>query len=170
MREDGGVNPVRTLVIMRHAKAATGTEAADIDRPLTPRGRSDAAAAGPWLAGHGYSPDLVLCSAARRARETWQSVAPGLGSERPVRYLEDLYGAVAGELLAALHGLADPVRTLLLIGHNPALSTLSLVLDPAGADPGGLRTAGIAVHAAPDAWPAWEPGRAPLVAACTARA
>ena len=43
MVEDGGVNPVRTLVIMRHAKAATGTDCADLDRPLTPRGRSDAA-------------------------------------------------------------------------------------------------------------------------------
>ena len=170
MGEDGGVDPARTLVIMRHAKAAPGTDRADVDRPLTPRGRSDAASAGPWLVGHGFAPDLVLCSSARRARETWQSVAPGLVPERPVRYEEDLYGAVAGELLFALHGLAEKVRTVLLIGHNPAVSTLSLVLDPAGADPGGLRTSGIAVHAGPDDWAAWEPGRSPLVAAFTARA
>ena len=61
----------RTLVILRHAKAERPAELADADRPLTQRGHADAAAAGAWLAARGYRPDLVLCSPAKRTRQTW---------------------------------------------------------------------------------------------------
>jgi phosphohistidine phosphatase len=154
---------------MRHAKAVAADAHGDVNRALTDRGRADATVAGPWLTARGFVPDLVLCSAARRARQTWQSVAPGLPGEPTVRYDRALYSALPGDMLQALHGLDDPVRTVLLIGHNPALSHLSLVLDPADADPDGLRTSGIAVHSGPGAWSAWEPGCAPLAASFTAR-
>ena len=60
--------PVRTLVLVRHAKAETPGEQPDFDRALTATGRADADAAGAWLADHGLRPQLVLCSAARRTR------------------------------------------------------------------------------------------------------
>jgi phosphohistidine phosphatase len=66
---------VRTLVILRHAKATPYRgDDSDVDRPLTARGRADATAAGHWLAAHDLRPDLVLCSPARRTRETWAAV------------------------------------------------------------------------------------------------
>ncbi|NUT32845.1 MAG: histidine phosphatase family protein [Hamadaea sp.] len=164
----------RTLVLLRHAKADRPNGVADTDRPLTDRGHADAAAAGAWLLASAHVPDLVLCSPSRRTRQTWHSVAIALGGAGSphVRYERDLYdGGVteALDLLAAAAKDAAEAQTILLIGHNPTISQLSVALDEAGqADSDGLRTSGIAVHELPDDW---RPGSAaPLRATYTARA
>jgi phosphohistidine phosphatase len=159
----------RTLVILRHAKAANPGHVGDIDRPLTARGHADAAAAGAWLNHRGYTPDLVLCSPARRTRETWHGAAFALMAAPSVRYEPDVYAAPTSALLELIRGIDDSINAVLLIGHNPGLSQLSALLDPERSDPGGLRTAGIAVHAVTGAWVDCGPDRAPLTAAHTAR-
>jgi phosphohistidine phosphatase len=58
----------RQLVLIRLAEAADGL--ADSDRPLTARGRRDAAAIGDWLGGQTLSLHRVVVSPARRTRET----------------------------------------------------------------------------------------------------
>lgn len=129
-----GVRP-RRLLVMRHAKSAWPEGVADHDRPLGPRGLRDAPAAGRFLAENGGPPDLVLCSPARRARHTWELAAAELGSPVPTPTLHEprLYGADGDELLDVLHGVPDEVATLLLVGHNPGLEDLVLLLS-AGAD------------------------------------
>ena len=131
----------RTLVIMRHAKAASPERTADVDRPLTSRGHADAAAAGPWLRHRGFVPDVVLCSPAKRARQTWEAIGV-TGAD--VRYDRSLYLATALELLDVLTEVEDEARTVLVVGHNPALSQLSSLLDPVRGEgvPGGGRVAG----------------------------
>jgi phosphohistidine phosphatase len=160
----------RTLVLLRHAKAAHPEGVADVDRPLTPRGHADAAAVGAWLSHRGYGPDLVLCSPSRRTRETWHGVALALASAPDVRYPEDAYAATALVLLDLVTDADDKFRTLLLIGHDPAASELSALLDPTGADEDGLRTCGLAVHTFDGSWAAYGPGLAPITATHTARA
>ena len=64
------------LMLLRHAKsslAEAGQE--DSDRSLNDRGRLAATAMGRYMASHSLVPQLVLCSPARRARETWGLVA-----------------------------------------------------------------------------------------------
>jgi phosphohistidine phosphatase len=160
----------RSLVILRHAKAANPEGVIDPDRPLTSRGHADAAAAGAWLAHRGYLPDLVLCSPTRRTKETWHGVALALPSAPTVRYVEDLYSASATTLLGLVTTIDDETSTALLVGHNPGLSQLSILLDPDRADPDGLRTAGVAVHQFDGAWVECGPRAATLAAAYTARA
>lgn len=170
----------RTLVILRHAKAANPEGVADPDRPLSDRGHADAAAAGAWLARSGLRPELVLCSPALRTRQTWHGVALGLvedetdpASNPPapeVRYEPALYGASVRTLLASVRAATPEASTVLLIGHNPGLSALSAALDPERADAEGLRTAGIAVHTLTGAWTDLASGDAPLSASHTARA
>jgi phosphohistidine phosphatase len=161
----------RTLVILRHAKAERPADVADIDRPLTRRGHADAAAAGAWLTGRGYRPDLVLCSPAKRTRQTWHGVAVALAAKAPtVRYEPALYHDGVGESLALIRALPDEVGTALLIGHNPTVSLLSSLLDRAtDRDADGLRTAGIAVHTLDGSWADFATGAA-LVSTQTARA
>ncbi len=160
----------RTLVLLRHAKAERPDGLPDADRSLTDRGHADAAAAGAWLLAGGLVPDLVLCSPARRTRQTWHSVAIALGGagSPTVNYERDLYD---GDADAALHLIeaAKEGRSILLIGHNPTISQLSALLDAEGqADSDGLRTSGIAVHERPDDWQVGT--RAPLRSTYTARA
>ena len=165
-----GLVTTRTLVILRHAKSANPEGVPDHDRPLTPRGHADSTAVGAWLDHSGLAPDLVLCSPARRARETWHGVALGLSSAPTVRYDEELYGGSVRTLMGAVQETSDDMATVLLIGHNPALSELSVALDPKHADPDGLRTVGAAVHSWTGGWVDCGPGAAPLSKIHTARA
>ena len=160
----------RTLVILRHAKAANPEGVPDADRPLTDRGHADAAAAGAWLLHSGLVPDLVLCSPARRTRQTWHGVALALPTAPQVRYEEPIYGAPVRTLLATVRAAAEEATTVLLIGHNPGLSELCALFDPQHADTEGLRTAGIAVHTLIGAWTDFGNSTAPLSTIHTARA
>lgn len=164
----------RTLVLLRHAKAEQRPGAADVDRPLTARGYDDAGAAGAWLAAQALVPDMVICSPARRARQTWRAAATALGGDAtaiPAVYEPRVYRAATGEELMDVVAGAEPeVAVLLLIGHNPALSQLSGLLDPAGGAEDGLRTSGIAVHRVSGTWSECAPRSAPVRAAHTARA
>ncbi|MGC9666914.1 SixA phosphatase family protein [Planosporangium sp. 12N6] len=162
----------RTLVLLRHAKAAHPVDVPDLQRALSSRGQADAAAAGAWLAEQHLLPEVVLCSPARRTRETWHGVAPALGTtatHTTVGYEPVLYDAATGQELLDLVAATGPeVRTLLVIGHNPTLSMLASLLDP-GPD-AELHTSGIAVHRVPGVWGELTAGGAPRTAVHTARA
>jgi phosphohistidine phosphatase len=123
------------LHLLRHAKSSWGDSTlADAERPLAPRGRKAAKQLARWAAQHDVRPELVVCSSAVRARQTLQRVLPGLG--RPDVSTEDsLYGASTESLLARVQALPDEVEEAMLIGHNPAMQTLVLLL----AEPGELR-------------------------------
>ncbi|MEH0842594.1 histidine phosphatase family protein [Micromonospora sp. CPCC 205711] len=170
----------RTLVLLRHAKAeqpAGGDQ--DLERRLTARGHADAAAAGAWLARHAILPDVVLCSAARRTRQTWHDVALGMtgsppeggpaGSTPVVRYETAAYEAHPDDLLALVRTVDATPRTVLLVAHNPGISLLSALLDPERADPDGLRTTDLVVHRLGVPWAELAAGGAPIVDRHTAR-
>jgi phosphohistidine phosphatase len=160
----------RTLVILRHAKAANPDGIPDADRPLTDRGHADAAAAGAWLLHSGLIPDLVLCSPARRTRQTWHGVALALTTAPQVRYEPQIYGAPVPTLLGTVRAVDPEAGIVLLIGHNPGLSELSALFDEQHAEPEGLRTAGIAVHTLDGAWTDYGAGAAALSTSHTSRA
>lgn len=151
---------MRRLILMRHAKAARlGPTGNDRDRPLEERGRGDARQMGAYLERMALVPDLALVSTAIRTRETWDC----LSADWPkvaVEYHDDLYGAEAGELLAAVRAVAvqDPQR-LLVLGHNPGLHEFALALTASAATAATtsladhLPTAGVVVlDFAVDAW------------------
>ncbi|MBW5484200.1 SixA phosphatase family protein [Streptomyces bambusae] len=162
------------LVILRHAKSAWPPGVPDRDRPLGPRGLRDAPAAGRLLAQSGPLPDLVLCSPARRTRETWELAARELPAEPPVRFEPRLYAADAEDILDTVREVPAGVGTLLLVGHNPGLQDLVLLL--AGTARGGaggdaldrlatkFPTSAVAVLAAPGTWADLTPGGAALTA------
>ncbi|MEV5987607.1 histidine phosphatase family protein [Streptomyces sp. NPDC052051] len=121
--------PPRRLVVLRHAKSAWPDGVDDHERPLAPRGRRDAPAAGRALAEAGCLPDLVLCSTAVRARQTWELAAAQWDTPPPpVRLEPQLYAADVPDLLQAARAVPAQVGTLLVIGHNPGLEELVLTL------------------------------------------
>ncbi|MEU0244431.1 histidine phosphatase family protein [Streptomyces sp. NPDC006235] len=134
MMERAGAGPLRRLVVLRHAKSAWPLDVADHERPLAPRGRRDAPAAGRALAEADCLPDLALCSTAVRARRTWELAAAEWGTPPPVRFDRRLYAASPAGLLAVVQEVSAEVETLLLIGHNPGLEELVLALAGDGLD------------------------------------
>lgn len=131
----------RLLVLVRHAKSVPKDAAPDFDRPLADRGRKEAPKAGEWLAESGYRLDFALCSSARRTRQTWQLMVPGLSEPPPVVYEDRLYQASPDTLTAVLGETDASVTGLLIVGHNPGLHELALTLCGDGASGGKKETA-----------------------------
>jgi phosphohistidine phosphatase len=121
---------LRKLVLLRHAKSAY-PDVPDHDRPLARRGQRDAPAIGRWLRDGGLLPDQVLCSTARRARETWQLTRAGLGTSPTVSFDGRVYQASADQLLDLIRRTPPAARTLLVVGHDPAIPELALLLAAA---------------------------------------
>lgn len=124
-------------MLLRHAKSAW-PDVPDHKRPLAPRGRRDAAAMGCWLRAAGYIPDQVVCSTARRARQTWRLAQRGLGAAPAVAFDDFVYEASAAQLLGLIRHTPAATGTLLIVGHDPALPELARTL--AAASPGRART------------------------------
>lgn len=121
-----------TLYLFRHAKSAWDDPSLDdVDRPLAPRGTRAAAQMAAYMRSTGLLPDLVLCSAARRTRDTWAPMAGALGQPR-TDYLEELYEAGARALLASIRKTKADVHRLMLVGHNPGLQSLAIDLIGSG--------------------------------------
>ena len=161
---------MRRVYLLRHAKSSWKDRSlADRDRPLAGRGRRAAKAVAGHLEAERIRPDLVLCSPARRTRETLERVAAAFGDQVEVRLDETLYGASEAELLACLRALPQEVDSVMVIGHNPALEELALALASEGAELARMRekypTAALATIDLPaDDWSAIERGSGELVA------
>lgn len=115
---------VKTIVLVRHAKSAWGLDVGDHDRPLSGRGKRDAAALGHHLTAQGLVPDAVVCSTAVRARDTWMRALGGGATDVPVRYLERIYEGQAPDLATVLRTTAADVSTVMMIGHAPGVPDL----------------------------------------------
>jgi phosphohistidine phosphatase len=147
---------MRRLMLLRHAKTETDAPSGrDQDRRLDPRGHRDAAEIGGWLASHKPFPDAVLVSPAVRAKQTWELAWEVMKDHVPaphVTFLPELYGADPTQMLQTIRmaSVTDP-RQLMLVGHNPGMHELALMLtgsgDAAGRDAlaDNLPTSGLAV-------------------------
>jgi phosphohistidine phosphatase len=134
---------MKTILLLRHAKSDWGDRnMADIDRPLNRRGQAAAPVMAAWIAAHDLCPDVILCSTARRTRETLALVRPALKGKVPEVLDEGLYLAEVPVLLDRLRGLDDGVGTVLLIAHNPGLEDLAAELSSFA---GHMPTAGLVV-------------------------
>lgn len=123
---------MKTLTLLRHAKSGWDAPVArDFDRPLSPRGRKAARAMGREMKRLQLAFDRVIASPAARVAET-------------IDGLEEDYGALAAEqdervYLASVETLLDIVRAtddaearLLIVGHNPGMEQLALLLAREG--------------------------------------
>ena len=151
---------MRRLMLLRHAKTEHDAPSGhDQDRRLDDRGRLDAAAIGGWIGRHPPLPDAVLVSTAVRAKQTWEIARDAMKDavreqvpQPQVELLDELYGAEPAQLLRLIRlaEVTDPAR-LMLIGHNPGMHELALMLTGSGdaqakkAIEDNLPTAGLAI-------------------------
>ena len=146
--------------MLRHAEAAGEPGVNDVERPLTAGGRRDATAAGRWLLARGVTPDLVLCSSARRARQTWERLRAALGGSAPgsdaVCFERRLYDAGAQDLLDLVSEQPGDAHTLLTVGHNPASGQLVAWLT--GRSDIAFPACALAVVGLGESWAAAAPG------------
>ncbi|WP_235735948.1 SixA phosphatase family protein [Nocardioides alcanivorans] len=153
----------RTLVIVRHAKAEAFAPD-DHARALTARGEADARALGTALAHQGVRPDVALVSDAARTRSTWSFLrdgarAAGVEWQADAEFSRAVYTADEDFLLQLVKEADPGARTLLVVGHNPTVGSLGLLLDDGEGRPDataqmalGFPTAGGAVFTVRQEW------------------
>ena len=173
----------RTLLLLRHAKSDYPSGVADHDRPLAPRGIREAALAGDWIRANVGEVDAVLCSTATRTRQTLERTA----IDAPVQYVDRIYESTPGIVIEEINAVRSrftgqigdhgDISTLLLVGHEPVMSSLALNLANAGTNNGPVAqelsakfpTSSIAVLRVTEPWDRLEMGGAELVAFHIAR-
>jgi phosphohistidine phosphatase len=119
---------MKRILLLRHAKSSWDDPAlSDFARPLADRGRGVAPRMGAFMRSQGLVPEAVLCSPARRAVQTLQMVEPYLST--PSIEIEDMmYMATPEVILSRVRAMEDGIRSVLLIGHNPAFEEIALRL------------------------------------------
>lgn len=122
---------MKTLTLLRHAKSGWDDPVQrDFDRPLNPKGRRAAATVGRYLRREHVSLDQIIASPALRVQQTLEEVAGGFGRTIAPVWDRRIYLASAATLLDVVRGLADELPSALLVGHNPGLEDLVLMLVP----------------------------------------
>ena len=126
---------MRRLMLLRHAKSSwADPKQQDFDRPLNARGSAAAQTVASYFSVTKLQPDLVLCSAALRARATLAPLVQVLAQDTQILIDKRLYMASAPKLLERLHDVGDNAETVLIIGHNPGLERLARMLAGSGKD------------------------------------
>lgn len=161
---------MRQLLLLRHAKSSwEDAKLADHDRPLNSRGRATAGRIRAAMRELGLSPDLVLVSTATRTRQTLEALEPW--DDTPlIEPMDALYLATGPQLVAVLNGVAETVRSVMLVGHNPGMHDLAVSLAGSAHHARDARrmaekfpTGALAEFAVPGPWHALAPGGARLI-------
>jgi phosphohistidine phosphatase len=131
---------MKTLFLLRHAKSSWKDETLpDFERPLNRRGKRAAETMGRYFKTSAIVPELILCSPAERARETLNLVLKASRWTTEVRYDQRIYDATAQRLVEVVSQIDNDRKVAMLVGHNPGLEDLLLLLTgntevmPAGA-------------------------------------
>lgn len=143
---------MRTVLLLRHAKSSWDhPERDDRERPLNKRGKRQAPEMGKLIYAEHLTPDLILCSPARRARKTAQAVAENCGYDGEVDQIDEFYPGGPADYLRVLSELPDGVRRVMVVGHNPGLEELLWIL---AGEARTLATAALAQVELPlESWP-----------------
>ena len=129
------------LILMRHAKSAWDTPGLpDFDRPLNLRGRRTMPRVMKALVDAGIVPDRIICSTARRARETLALAIDHWKTDMRIEMVREVYEADANDLLGLIRTAAksDTIHTLAVIGHNPTMEDLAIALAGPDSDEAAL--------------------------------
>jgi phosphohistidine phosphatase len=137
---------MRTLLVLRHGKAAQEEAGSDRDRPLTQRGKRSAEVVGHLLRDDDLIPDRIISSSAERARDTARRVAAAAKFGGVIDELDELYLAEPEAYITAVSRLGGNAERVLVVGHNPGLEALALILT---GEPLSLPTAGLVVCSLP---------------------
>lgn len=165
----------RRLLVVRHAKAEQEGPS-DVERALAAQGHRDAAAAGRWCAERGLVADHAWVSAARRTQETWEDLAAAADWNVEGSVDPGLYAAGVDTAVDLLRTTPADATTVVVVGHNPTMSTLAQLLDDGEGDPAaeedmasGYPTSGLALFEYDGAWADLSLTSARLVAFHVAR-
>jgi phosphohistidine phosphatase len=168
---------MKSLHLLRHAKSSWKDPGLnDHDRPLNKRGRQTAKIMAAYLRRAKIAPDLVICSTAVRAQQTLDPIIKAAKKPPKIVLVRGIHEGAQRTLWEQLWNLPESAKSVLLIGHNPALQDLALELADADLNKllvsagGKFPTGAMASFRFDGAWKALEPHGALLASFITPQA
>jgi len=135
---------MKKLYLIRHAKSDwSDFGKSDFERGLNKRGKRSIPLMAEALKKRGAMPDLILSSAAKRAKKTAKGLAEELKYRGEIIFDETLYFTEPEEMIAKIQKTDESRNTLFLIGHNPEMTELSNILTDTDID--NIPTLGIVI-------------------------
>ncbi len=115
---------MKNLLLMRHAKSAWDNPALeDVDRTLNERGLKDAPEMGKRIAKQKFNPDLIICSIAKRSRDTAHLIASELNfNSHHILVVDELYKADLDDLMHLIRNIDEKFKHVIMVGHNPTFT------------------------------------------------
>jgi len=113
------------VYVLRHGKAGQHLPGGnDSSRALTEKGKEEIEGIAEWLASREISFDLIATSPLVRARETGAIIAAGLGQEKILETWQSL--SIGSDPATICQKITEEtsLSSLLLVGHEPTLSSL----------------------------------------------
>lgn len=134
----------RLLLLMRHGKAESGSGRLDHERPLADRGVTQAKLVGEYLDAQNVQVSRVLVSDAVRTTQTWEATAGAMpGFDGEVTFHEEIYSGGAAEVLGLVHAVDARHPVVMVVGHEPTISTLASLLADDDSEAGAVAQARI---------------------------
>ena len=120
----------KDILLIRHAKSSWKEPGlSDHDRPLNKRGKHDAPLMAEVLKNAGIKPDLLISSAAVRARKTAEAFAEVFEIEKKnILLSEDIYLGDVSDIMNRLRSVKDEFNTVFLFAHNPGITDFANTL------------------------------------------
>lgn len=126
---------MRTLTLLRHAKSSWDDPVQrDFDRPVNQKGLRAARTMGEHCRREGLVWDHVISSPAVRCIETLDGFWSGYGKTLKPAWERRVYLASCVTLLDIVNEAPAEAEHVLLVGHNPGLEDLVLMLVPDDGD------------------------------------
>lgn len=133
---------MKRIYILRHGKAEDGYGKSDFERELIPKGKKKTIKVAQYLKENNIVPQKILASMAQRTIQTAEVMSDILSISKDAILVEkSLYLASSNSILDVLYGVDDQIQELMLIGHNPGLSSLATYL--AGKEIDWMPTSGL---------------------------
>ena len=135
---------MKTLVIVRHAKSSWDYEVSDRDRPLKERGIQDAYLVSNELKKLDLTVDAVFSSPANRALQTCTIFLNQIGVNfNKLKVTPEMYDFGGESVLHLLRSLNNNLHTVMVFGHNYALTSIANLLGDKRID--NVTTSGVVV-------------------------
>jgi phosphohistidine phosphatase len=116
---------MKKLVLLRHAKSSWKDRSlGDHDRPLAKRGLETALLVGKYIRNSGLTPEFIVCSTAKRARQTLKLCLDKIEKKVKTVYTNNLYYSSVDTIVEIISKVSDKIDVLMLVGHNPDLENL----------------------------------------------
>ena len=121
---------MKTIFLLRHAKSSwDDVSLDDFDRPLSPRGIKSCKKIGKYLKKNRLIPDIVYCSSAMRAKQTWELVNRIVEKKENILYEDSLYMSDFSNFINIIKKTKNNFKNLMFVSHNPGIENLALELS-----------------------------------------